>query len=168
MHAIDADVAAYFVKINVTGLSYRVVQVDLAMTFGFPVAIAMCAAGQAVIADTNGSACQVGCAGLERSERQHWLDGRAGRIGTSDSAVEQRAPLVVLQFIELAGAHAGRERIRVERWRTHQCQDLAVARINCHNRAPPILESLGGDSLQIEIEAEIQVVSRCRRIAFQQ
>ena len=69
MHAVDTNVAADFVKVDVTGLSDRIVQVDFAVTSRFPVAITMCTAWQAVKSDANGAADQVGCTGLKCGER---------------------------------------------------------------------------------------------------
>ena len=77
------------------------------------------------------------------------------------------AILVVLQFVELTPAHAGREFVGIERWRTHQRQDFAVVRIDGHNCAPFTREGLRCNSLQIEVEREVQVVSGRWRFSFQ-
>ena len=88
---IDADIAADLVEIDVAGLGYRVVQIDLAVTFRSPVAITVRAAGQSCTSPMHMvRRVRFVAPVFKCRERQHRLDCRARRITAADRAVEQR------------------------------------------------------------------------------
>ena len=69
MHAIDTDIATNLVKVNIAGLSNRIVQIHFAVTTGAPVAIAMGTARQTVVANAHCPSRNVGGTGFECSKR---------------------------------------------------------------------------------------------------
>ena len=88
VHGVDADIAAYLVKVDVAGLLDCVMQIDRAMTLRFPVTVAVLIPRQLVVAATQVLAGQVGCTCLDRRQCEHWLDRRARRVGATRSAIE--------------------------------------------------------------------------------
>ena len=69
MHLIDSDGGADRVKIDVAGLRNCIMQVHIAMTFGFPVPVTMRASGQRIKPPAEISVGQIGGACLKRRER---------------------------------------------------------------------------------------------------
>ena len=94
------------VVVAVAGLREAAAQVDAAVAAVLPaVEAAVAERGEAGAVDRVAGADD---AGLERGERHHHLEGRAGRIGAGDGLVGERAVFVVQQRVPLGRARCRR------------------------------------------------------------
>ena len=114
VHVVDADVDAYLVEIDVTGLRERVVEIDFSMTFTFPVTIPMCRIRQHEESPAHGLARQVGCAGFESGQCEHRFDRRSRRVSPFDGSIKKRTIEIPLQLGKLCRRHADCKQVRVE------------------------------------------------------
>ena len=99
---------------------------------------------------------------MQRRKPEHRLYCRSGRVASGKRTIEQRIVGIRAERNEFRAAQARRKRIRVERRRADQRQQIAVARIDRDRRAAHILHSLPAGELQPHVERQHEVPARCR------
>ena len=166
--ALDAEGEAQLVEIDVTGAHEGQVEIDRSVAAALPAAVR--ATSQPVVAGTEDLVSGIDHALGEASHRHDGLEGRARGVLPGDRAILQRYPLVADQAAPDLGVDAAREVVRVVGGPRDQRQDLAVARIEGHERTHLLglfrvqgLEALLGDALQVEVDVQDRAAPGRRR-----
>src|SRR5690606_4567974 len=120
------------------------------------------ASGKRVEAAAKRSPGKVGSSEFQRGKCEHRFDQGSGGIVSAHRSIEQRLVQVELQRVVLAGTHSQGKCIRIERRRADKRQDLPVCRVYRDDRSTLPIESSRGDSLQVEVQAQVEVVGRLR------
>ena len=94
---------------------------------------------------------------LEEGQCLCRLEGRAGRIGTHDGAVQQGLLLVLLQQVMVASALPADEQVGIEGGRRHQAEDFACLGFDGHDRAYLVLHQAFAQHLEVDVDAQLQV-----------
>ena len=136
VHTIDAESFRDGIEIHVAGLLDGVAHRDRAVALRFPVAEQMAAARKTEMAGAEDRFFRGHDAVLECRQREERLDGRAGRIGAAQGAVDQRFVDIALQGIVLLGREAARECVGIETRRAGEGKDIAGVRIDGDGRSP--------------------------------
>ena len=101
-------------------------------------------------------------AAVESGDGDFRLDGRAGRIQAAQCPVEQRFVDGIAQTGIILGTDAGHEQVGVEaRFADHR-QHFTGFRVDGNDRAAAVAEGLFGRFLQLDVEAEHDVLARHR------
>ena len=104
---------------------------------------------------------------VQTRQRDHRLDGRAGRVGATQRAVEQRLVDIVGQRGVLSTRQAAGECRRIETRLAHQCQHVAVGGVDSDHRAAMIAERLFRRLLGRKIDRQHQVIAGDRGLRMQ-
>src|SRR5665213_1874741 len=91
---------------------------------------------------------------VHRRQRHGGLEGRAGRIGTSDGLVEQRLVVGSGQLAPLRAGDADIEPVGIETGCGGKRQDIAVGRVHYHAGSAFAAQALMDETLQLAIEAD--------------
>ena len=162
MHAIDAHLVRQVVEVGVVGTGDGQVEIDPAITAAVPVTVLMAVIGQLIEAGVEHPALRRDHAGIETRHSHHRLDGRTRRIEATQHAVVQRLVDGVAQFAIGLETDAGDERVGVETGLADHRQHFAIVRIDGHHSATTPTEGVLGRFLQVDIEAEHDVLARFR------
>ena len=130
-------------------------------------AVTMPRPGQRVAAPAEHRIFRPDDAVLEPRERHQRLDGRAGRIGAAQDAVEERLVRVLGEREVLAARDAAGKAVRVERRQAREYQHVAVGRVDRHHAAAPAREGFLGHALQLDVDRHAQVAARLRLVRAQ-
>ena len=115
----------------------------------------------------NGLLAACACRCSSARQRHEGLEGRAGRIGAVERAVDHRLVGRVVEHVPVLRVDAVDEQVGVVAGHRHQGQDAAGGRLDRHQRAAALAEGLLGDLLQLGVERQRQVVAGHRRGARQ-
>ncbi len=156
---IDAELVRQVIEVGVVGPHDRRVEVDEAVTGTVPVAILVVVVGQHVIARVEHPARSRDHAGVETGNRYRRFDRRARRVQTTQHAVEQRPVDGITQLGVGLEADAGDEQVGVETRLTDHRQHFAGFRIERHHRATTPAQCGLGGFLQLDVEAQDDVLA---------
>src|SRR5260370_21578069 len=157
MHAIDAELARDRIEIHVAGLHDGVAHREDAVSLGLPVAEYISAAGKAEVSGAEYRLIGGHDAVFQSGHREKWLDGRAGRVGAAQRAVDERLIDVVLQDVVLLGREAPRDRVRLESRRAGEGDDVAGVRIDGDGGAAFARPGVLRGPLQANVDTEDQI-----------
>ena len=153
------------VVVGVARLDDRLVHVDRAVAAFLVVAEAVVA--ELEVARIGDRLLRRALAERQRRHRHERLVGRARRIGAAQRPVEQRLVERLVQRLPVLDVDAVDEQVRVEVRLADEGEDLAVARIDRHQRAAPVAEQLLDHRLQPDVDRQHQRVAGRRRAGAQ-
>ena len=155
------------VEVDITGSGQSLFKIHRTMPRALPTAIG--ASTEPEMPWTGHDRRRVDHALREPRRGDDRLVGRARRIDTGDRAISQGPPVIVVEGAPTLSVDPARKGIRIVGGRRNQSEDVAVARIESHER-PHLVRNLGirrqegpfGDLLEIEIEAQDESTTRGR------
>ena len=162
---VDAQSRADVVEENVAGNFQSVRHGDHTVTLPAPVTEASTKEHRAARAIERRSRTD---RPLRQSSHCHdRFENRTGRIETLNRAIELDFEWIRRDQLPRIGRESFRVNVRIEFWRGNHRQDLAVARIDGHDGADEFIfgEVLLRAALQVEIDGQIDVVSRLRLLS---
>ena len=130
--ALDAELVAEVVVVNVARLCHGAVSIDRAVPVPVPAVETPRRAGNAEVAGAIDAGVRGKNAVVVTGKAHKRLDDRAGRVAPFQRAVVHRAVRVFLQALVLALADAARKEVRIKAGLAHHRQHLARLRVNHH------------------------------------
>jgi hypothetical protein len=152
---VDPDPLGDVVVIDVAGLLEAVVQVHLAMPAAPPAMKA--AVAKLVVAGTEHRLVRADRAGLQRGQRHHHLEGRAGRIGAMRRLADQRSAFVVQQRVVVGHRDAADKGVRVKARRRAERPDIAGRDLHHHGSGTFPSEPGLDEVLQLVVDRQLDV-----------
>ena len=151
-NALDAELVAEVVVIDVAGLRHRAVGIDRAVAVAVPAVEAPRRARDAEIAGAIDAGVGGEDAVVVAGEAHERLDDRAGRVAALECAVVHRPVRVFEQTLVLALADAARKEVGIETGLAHNRQHLARLRVNQHRGAAIVAQRAVNERLQFDVE----------------
>ncbi|EWS55907.1 hypothetical protein X551_01244 [Methylibium sp. T29] len=158
---VHAHVGGQLVVVDVARLDDRAVHVHHAQP-------AVTVAAEAVVAEHEdavvvGGLLRRALAGFQRGDRHEGLEGRAGRVGAAQGAVQQGLVDRLVELLPALRIDAVDEQVGVEGRLADEGQHLAGARVDRDQRAAPVAEQLLDHRLQLDVDRQPHRVARRRR-----